>query len=319
MLTTMRNIRRTILKNKLAALRASIPRMSADEQTRLSWAKPIRSFEDVPAIYNEIFSAYLKKGQPFPYSVLTPSYEGFLHRTNEKLISILGNAIIILERKGNSVEVQCFPMNEISYVETRNVLLDSYFKIYGLSDQGAPATSVLRFNAVTDYLFTPIVESIRPAPLNSSENPREFEKFDPWVTMNFKFMNYARRSLLKGERVVHAILQPEIRTGVFSLFGKTYTRMLSPTQVCLLTDSELILIHEEVRLRGNERYGGVWDYIPLNKIQNLSLDARENDLLLLTIHLPEYLHLECLFQTSMKGDVEGLIRNFREINTRGVL
>jgi hypothetical protein len=315
MLTSVRNIWRMLFERNMAALIASIPKISADEQTRLSWAKPIRSFEDVPAIYNEIFSAYLKEGQPFPYSVLTPSYEGFLHRATEKLIGILENAIIILERKGNSVEAQCFPMDEISYVETRTVLLDSYFKICGRTDQGAPATSVLRFNAVTDYLFTPIVESIRPAPLNSSENPREFEKFDPWVKVNFKFMNYARRSLLKGEKVVHAILQPEIRTDLFSLFGKAYTRMVSPTHVCILTDRELILIHEEIRLHGHERYGGIWDYIPLNKVEGLTLEEQEKGLLALTVRLPENQHLECLFQESAREEVEQLVKKFGEFNS----
>ncbi len=313
MLSSMRNIRRTISKNRLAALIASIPKLSATEQTRLSWAKPARSLEDIPAIFQDIVKSYLKEGHPFPYSVLTPSYEGFLHRTTEKIISVLGDAIIILERKGNNIDQLNYPIDGISYVETRTVLLDSHFKICGLTDQGLPATSVLRFNAVTDYLFVPILESIRPTPHYSSETVREFEKFDPWIKINFKFMNYARRSLLPGEKVIHAILQPEIRANTFTLFGKTYTRTVSPTHVCILTDSELILIREEVRINGDDRYGGIWDYIPLNKIEGLSFKERENDLLLLTIHLIGNERLECIFHESIRGESIRLVERFSEL------
>jgi hypothetical protein len=312
MLTTVRNIRQMILKNKLAAIIASIPKLSATEQTILSWAKPIRSFEDVPAIYQDFFKSYLTDEQPFPYSVLTPTYEGFLRRAAEKLIGIFGNAIVILERKGHSVESQSYPIDTISYVEMGTALLDAYLKICGLTDYGIPAASILRFNTVTDYLFTPILNSIRPKPLYAKDIALELEKFNQWVSVNFKFMNYARRSLLEGEKVVHTVLQPEIRAGRFTIFGKTYTRIVSPTQVCILTDSELILIREELRLNGDDRYGGIWDYIPLNKIGGLSLNEKEDGLLALTVHLPENERLECVFQESLKREASQLVERFSD-------
>ncbi len=316
MLAIMRNIWRMILAKNLASIIASIPRISADEQTISSWAKPIKSYEAVPDIYKDFFEPYLANGRAFPYSVLTPSYEGFLHRTTEKLISDFGAEITVLERKGNTFEALCYPLKGISYVEVRTVLLDSHFKICGVTRHGVPASSILRFNSVTDYLFMPILETIRSANHHSKETIQsaEFEKFDRWVRSNYKFMNYAKRSLRGGEKVIHTILQPEIRTKLLTILGKTYYKTISPTHVCILTDGELILIREEVRQSGDDRYGGIWDYIPLNKIVNLSLSEKDKDLLLLSVHLAENTRLECLFQASAKGEIDQLLERFGELS-----
>jgi hypothetical protein len=41
--------------------------------------------------------------------------------------------------------------------------------------------------------------------------------------------------------------------------------------MAILTDRELILFREVVWPGAIDRYGGIWDYIPRNKIQALSL------------------------------------------------
>lgn len=62
-----------------------VPTQSAVEQTKSSWAKPIKSYAAVPNVYKSFFGPFLDR-QVFPYTVLTPSYEGFIHRTTEKLV-----------------------------------------------------------------------------------------------------------------------------------------------------------------------------------------------------------------------------------------
>jgi len=75
----------------------------------------------------------------------------------------------------------------------------------------------------------------------------------------------------------------------------------------------LILIREEVKHPGEDRYGGVWDYIPLNKINSLSLCETENDLLCLSIKLPDDAHLEFLYRSSVKDELNKLITRFKDI------
>jgi hypothetical protein len=291
-----------------------VPRESADELTRSSWAKPITSYDDVPKVYKSFFEPFHADGQEFPYTVLTPSYERFIHRTTEKLICVWDHEIYILERSGNTFETQCYPFGQISCIEFRTILLDSYIKLSGITQHGDPGSATLKFNSVTDYLFTPILKKIRLATVDPGDTAQssESEKFDYLVRSNYKFMNYAKRSLLGGEKVIHAILQPEIRSRAFTFLGMTYHRTISPAHMSILTDRELIIIREEARRIGAERYGGIWDYIPLNKIVTLSLSEKDNNLLSLSIRLPENACLEFLFLASAKQEINQLLDKFRE-------
>lgn len=317
MLTKMRNILWMNWRQVYTSTIAGLPTLSAAEQTKSSWAKSIESYDAVPNVYKDFFEPFLADGRVFPYTVLTPSYEGFIHRTTEKLICNFGHEIYVLERSGNTFEAQCYPLEGISYVEVRTILLDSRIKISGVTRHGVPTSSTLKFNSVTDYLFTPILERIRLATFDSKDAAQssELEKFDHWVRLNYKFMNYAKHSLLAGEKVIHTILQPEIRASVLTVLGKTYYRTISPTHVSILTDRELILIREEVRKSGEDKYGGIWDYIPLNKIVTLSLSGKDSNLLVLSIQLPESARLEYLFQASAKREIDQLLERFRELTT----
>ena len=316
--TNMRNILQAIWRRIYPSTIATVPTKSAVEQTKSSWAKPIKSYDAVPVVYKGFFNPFKTDGRPFPYTVLTPTYEGFIHRATEKLICDLGREIYVLEKRGNTFEAQCYPLQGIIYVEFRTILLDSYIKINGVRGDGVLTSSTLKFNSVTEYLFTPFVERIRLATVYSKDEvpSSELEKFDKWVRLNYKFMNFAKRSLLGGEKVIHTILQPEILASVVTVLGKTYYRTVFPTHVIMLTDRELIIIREEARRSGNERYGGIWDYIPLNKIVTLSLGERDSNLLVLSIKMVESDRLECLLQASKKGEIDQLLDRFRELTLR---
>lgn len=295
---------------------ARMPTLTAFEQTRMSWAKRIESYAAVPTVYKDFFNPLQAVGRVFPYTVLTPSYEGFLHKTTEKLICDVDDEIYVLERSGNTFDVCSYPLTGIDYVEVCTVLLDSRVTISGMTKDEAPSTSTLKFNTVTDYLLAPIVKRIRlvtvdsPGEVQSSES----EKFDHWVNVNYKFMNYAKRSLLGGEKVVHAILQPEIRRSMLMILGKTYYRTIAPTHMSILTNRELIMIREETRKSGNDRYGGIWQYIPLHKVMALSVSEKDGGLLALAIQLPHTTQFEYLFQPSAQQELDQLVIKFYESN-----
>jgi hypothetical protein len=314
MLTKMQNTVQMVLrqyKNRNAIA-------SDTEPTKWSWAKQIKSYDAVPDTYKIFFKPFLASGQTFPYTVLTPSFNRFMFNTSEKLVCDLGNEIVVLERFENTFKAQYYPMVGISYLEVRTVLLDSRIKICGLTRDGTNTSSTLKFNSVTDYLFDPILQKIRLTGVASRNVDSGFEngKFDRLMDVNFKFMNYSRRSMLAGEKVIHFILQPEIQEKTLRFLWMTLYRTIHPTHMVILTDWELILIREEKMANDSGKYGGTWDFIPLNKIEKLSLRESDHNLFMLSIQLPGTTSFEVPIRVSAKEDVGQLLASYSKLTTK---
>lgn len=292
-----------------------LPRLNSNQRVQLTWARLIYSLEGVPEAYREALGARLPQGQKFPYVVLTPAYETFRSRITEKLICVLEREILILEGNVKEPVSQRYPLDGIHYVEVSSMLLDFRVKISGVTSEGTLASSICRCSAASDYLFLPVLKKIRPHGALSGDADRSLEQasFDGWTDLNFKFMNLARKSLLEGEKVICAILQPEIRVSRFTVLGRTFYKTLSPTHVCILTDRELITIREEVLQGREDKYGGIWEYIPLNKISSLTLSRKNGNMLSLSIQLPDNECFECLFQDSMESEVDQLMVRFHSL------
>jgi hypothetical protein len=269
----------------------------------------------VPPEYASYFEHLQARRAPFPLVVIAPSYEGFLHREVERLVCAASDDVTILERRGHRLVSHRYPIAGISCVEVSSVLLDARLKIIGMEGEGqVPASTMVRYNAVTEFLFAPIVERIRSGgPASLSQAEEESSVFQAWGRRNFKFMNYARRSLRGGEPVLQAILQPEIRVSVVSAFGRSLRRTAFPTHATILTERELISIREVVYPGDQERYGGVWDYIPLARIAGLSITANGRGLVTLAIQLPGQTRFDLLFEPSVRDDLDALAAKFFEI------
>jgi hypothetical protein len=237
------------------------PVMSAAEQTRLSWARPVRSPDDLPPVYRGFFAAR-PAGEAFPYSVLTPTFAGFLRRETEKLICCIDDRLIILEKTSGEPKCTAFPLDDLNCMEIGGVLLKAWIKFRGRADDETTLTTItLRYNAVTDWLFAPFIDRIRRAGANPVDVPRDLElgKLDDAVLPSFKFRNYARRSVLPGDRVIAVLAQPEVRRPVIRLGHWSYQRTIVMAHVLILTDRELIIIRddpESPRSFDNTRYGG---------------------------------------------------------------
>jgi hypothetical protein len=277
------------------------------ERTRASWAKAVLCFDMLPEAFKDVFKTLLGDTSRWPYTILLPTYEGFMRREAVRLIFSLDDKIYIVERARNTITCTCYPIRDISYVEQGMILLHAWVKINGITADGVASSATLKFNAVTDYMFTPIVEAIRPATGDRADTDHSLElaKFDHLVRLNFKFMNYGKHSVLPGEKVIHTILQPEMRNEIFTALGRSFSRIISTAHISILTDRELILIRDEEQSKWSRdaHYGGSRSYIPLDKISCISLAKREPDLLALCIHLPGDDTIVSLFPTSNEREV----------------
>ena len=286
----------------------------AAAQTMLSWAKHIESYDTVPEVYKGFFNTLLRDSQVFPFVALTPSFNGFSHKTTEKLVCDVNDTIYVLERSGSRITTKGYPLGAIRDIEVGVVLLDSWITISGVTSDGVSTTSTFEFNTTSGRHFASLLNKIRPAANGSEETElsAELAKFDYLASSSFKFMNYARSSLVCGEKVIHTVWQPEIRARTVALPGWPFYRTLSMSHLIILTDKELILIREDERVSGNwgfrkrVRYGGIWQYIPLDSIVSVSLAKQANDLWALSIYLSEDGRLDRVFTASSKHEVAQL-------------
>jgi hypothetical protein len=290
------------------------PGRGFEQRAETTWARSFASYEDVPEPYRGPLGSVATVDQSFPYTLLTPAYTTFRTRISEKLICVREREIQVLERNGTVMTVTCYPIHEIRYVEVSSMLLEYRVKIEGITSQGTPASSIFRCSTATDYLFTPVLRKIRLRDVVPQETPglRDTTLFDGWSRSHYKFMNFARNSLLGGEKVICAVLQPEIKTERFRILGRTYYRIISPTHTCILTDRELILIREEAVQNRKDKYGGIWNYIPLSMISALSINPKNSGLLALSIELSENGVMECLFPASRESEVSQLAMQLRD-------
>lgn len=243
-------------------------------QTMRTWSRVLRSYEDIPDVFQ---TAFPQRESVFPYTVLVPEDKlSFLQKRNERLLCLHEDRVVVMEARRDQVNVTSYRFEDILYAEQGRILLHSWITIG--SQSGA---SVLSFNTVTLHHFQPILETIRrkaTTPSFDYERAGNGEKpepgaFDGLLTRHYKFMNYGRQSLLSGERLLKFVYQPDRCIKTIKLFNTPVFRQYATGHLLILTANELILIRESKRTKTENAtvYGGVFTYIPLNKIRNITV------------------------------------------------
>jgi hypothetical protein len=282
--------------------------MTAASQTMAGWSKVIESPEDIPAVYKSLFDRYFDSKHRFPTVIWIPALDTFPRRTTEKLICDNESALTIFEKIGNQVNVLCYPYHDIEETELGIVLLDSWITVSGKTKDGKSCVSTIHFNTTSKRYFESILNSLRPFPrmMDGALDAAEKDKFNDLSETNFKMMNYGRESLLPGESVLRILLQQEIRRPFLTVFGRTFSRTISPAHLTVITDRELILIRNTGSSRDGRaaRYGGIWQYVPLRSVESVSLSETSNERLTLSIRLRSGRTIESIFEISNLPELE---------------
>jgi hypothetical protein len=274
-------------------------------QTMAAWTKVIDSFGDVPPAYKSFF-----EGQKFPFTLLAPSLAKPKGKTTEKLICDMDNSIHILEQKGGQVIAKSYPYRDICMVEVGSILLGSWLTISGVTTTGAPDTSTIDFNTSSFRHYEIFLKKLRPSPHKIGEGQLKVEqdKFDYLSALNFKLMNYGRNSLVGGETVNQIILQAEVKKPVWAALGNLFQRLVMPPHLTVLTSHELILVEDIGRGRKahESQYGGIWQYIPLQRIQSATWSETGDDCLTLLLNLTPHRAIRKVFSLSSQPELEQL-------------
>jgi len=284
-------------------------RLSPAEQTRLSWATRIASYQEIPVDYQWFFNLHKFSEIEFPFTVITPSYEGFLHRYQEKMVCLFGAKLYIVDKTSKSS--LSFNFQEINLMEFRKVLLDSSITICGVEDSGKSVKVDMHFNTVTEGLFWEIMRRIRQfffQKITVTEKPY----FDELRQESFKFASYCRNCLIQGEKVMDLLWQPELIENHIPIWlpickKEWFDRIVFPNHLLLITNQEIILIREDELENRKEKYGAIWQMIPLSKIYSIDQTDIENNLRKLTFRLDDGTNINSLFLPQMKERIEKAI------------
>ncbi len=233
-----------------------------------------------------------------------------MREEKEKLVCVTRSDVYIVEAAKTGLAVTRFAGDDIHLVERGAVLLYAWLTIRGRTDQGALAASTLKFNAVTGSLFEPILDMVRrkEAATESTDLRTEMAKYHSLRDVNFKFMNYARRTVAPGETASDIILQPEIRLELLRIFGRSLSKTDTPAHLSILTNKEMIDIRDDVE-RGDPdaHYGGIWTYVPRDLIRATSLMDKSSGAFVLSVHLPLEDRVDFRYATAQRAEVESLV------------
>jgi hypothetical protein len=290
--------------------------LSAGEITELTWSKEVLSQAEIPAAYLPFIESLSIPPGTFPPIVLTPTYayRGFRRRVPEKLVTLVGGSVYIVENRASELAITAHLIEHVNCVESATMLLHSWLTIYSVAE-GRPVTTKIEFNSVNMGLFQPLILAMRghsPAAAEGA-NP-ERDKFNGLIREDFKFMNYARKSLLADEVVRTFIHQPEIAKPLIQAGKLKLSRTVAPTHICILTDRELILIQEEQKpwWHVGHPYGGIWQYVPLTRLSTMQIRPERDNLMALSITLEGGQEIETLFAAAQRDKLQHLIEVHRE-------
>jgi hypothetical protein len=280
-----------------------ISHLSAAQQTRLSWTKFIATYDQLPPAYQKAYDELFTVGGKFPYTLWTPGYADLLKPVPERLICTSEESIIIFEKRGEKIRHVSMKYDSISYIENGIVLLHSWLTIFGIDQNGEIAAPSIRYNTVSEEMVLPILASLRVSPDRQRVSPLDVEmaRFDYLSKINFKFMNYGRSSIRNGDQVLKIVLQPEIREEIVRIFGISFSKQVSPDHIVILTKDEIISIRNTGKVSS---YGGIWNYIPREKISSVSLENDDNGWLILGLQLQSGHRVLLTFDESRKTEIE---------------
>lgn len=243
-----------------------------------AWPRVIRSSKDVPSEFLRVFPDY---ETAFPYTLVIPEEKGGFFQSLEtaKMLCVSEGRLCFLENVRGIAVSREIPLDSIVSLEHGRILLKSWLKISTGSN-----TMTIPFNTVHEHLFLPVIEAIRPAvnseelsPLAQIRHQQELSKLGYLWKTNFKYFNLSRKSILPGESIREVVYQPELQISTLKLFGKSVLSKALTGHLAILTENELILINEVEKTKDAQHllYGGIFTYLPLKHISNVSFEGKK--------------------------------------------
>ena len=238
------------------------------------WARQLPSYEEIPPGFQAVFSK--PAASQFPYTILLPKEQlSLFHKQNARLLCLYEDRLEIFEAVRDRSLSASYPLNAGISLEYGKILLNSWLKLHTASQ-----SITINFNSVTENLFKPVIDAIRPA--ITAEDSRHvlnnrqhvLSKLEFLRTINLKYFNMGIRSLMPGSKLLGFVYQPDILLTTLNFFNKPVFSKYLTCHLSLLTENELILIKESKRTKGKKEalYGVIFTFIPYQQIARCSFE-----------------------------------------------
>ncbi|MGE5529472.1 MAG: hypothetical protein ACM3X6_10075, partial [Patescibacteria group bacterium] len=190
-----------------------------------TWARKI----DTPAAAPKAFRGFLPEAAAgaFPYTIYAPADRWGFRKVHPKLVALLESGVLWLELGREGVSRRIVPFTDVAWVEMGRILLHAWLRIALFHGEGVTRLE-LEFNSVVEGLFRRLAEAIRAAaaripPAGAEALRQERDRLAFLYGVNHKFANFAKGSLIPGERALAAHFEPVARRGR-ACPGRVYAR-----------------------------------------------------------------------------------------------
>ena len=209
-----------------------------------TWARLITDSElyfEIPEDLRDIYEAEAGAGfNPAVYLIYCPVNERKRRPLSEKLLYILNDVLIYLEREREGIRRRSFAAGDIRVLETGFVLLDSWMVLAGKSGEELETVTIY-YNRVVAGFFEELTRRMRMLALGYSDPPEYDNSLSQQMQKaSYKYMNYTRNIIFVNEGFLKHAYQPLVMGRKFKIFRAAITN----EHMLVLTREELIQLTE---------------------------------------------------------------------------
>jgi len=220
-----------------------------------TWSKKITNFSNLSLnIQSEINELAHTQNDSSPLILKIPYNKSY--NTNETIIVSFNSSLYILETSEKKIITTELKYDDINYIELTIILLNSSLLI----DNGL-VNKKIYFNTTNEEYFHTIINKIRNYQNNQYFKDLKSSKLDYLKDINLKLYNYSKYAMKRRENIIDTVYQ-----------SANKSRNIE-SNLTILSKNEIIFIKEtnEINKPDTSLYGGIWVYIPINKIRDLKL------------------------------------------------
>lgn len=241
--------------------------MSRDQiSIKKSWARKINSIDTLPNYIMESIKETGISTANYLNAVYAPRTDEANELLSEDVILLTDNSVKIFIGDGSTVKTTSFSYENIIRVELGIILLKSWLRI-----DSKATTHTIYFNTTTEALFHEILEQIRFKIHKDTSKLRKHAttELDYLKDLNLKLYNYSHHTLLEKDEIIDSVYQE-----------RNMKYDINPS-ISILTHNELIFIKEPHSNQTPEEsmYGGIWEYIPIKHIKDITTKDSQNKIL----------------------------------------
>jgi hypothetical protein len=254
-----------------------------------AWPRRIDAAGPIPHPFHRSFQALELGAAEVPWILYGPRLRFGRYESTAKLLVWSGRRVACLDARRGGVVTTLMSLDEVSLVEWGQALLEAWLRI---AVHGPAGHAVLRaeFNTVGRDLYLPLVAAARAGRYAAAPAAADRrERLDPLLSVDYRFVGFGRQALLPGAEVRGTFFQPRVTEPFLHLFDQTRFR----ATLLLATQAELVVI-QEAEGRGPGRYGVSWTFLPLARLEQVTLAPDEaRRVLLLRAMLPGEAEVRC--------------------------